>query len=115
MPGDNTAAKRVVLRCHPEGHVKVTDFAVEPAAVPDLTDGTFLVRNLFVSVDPMLRIFIDRSPLGNIGNAQAAGTLGSANALSGGLQGVGNSLLMSTLLGRGGGGGIYNSTGGGSG
>lgn len=52
--------------------------------------------------------------LQNLGNAQASGTLGSANATAGGLtgatSGVGNALLMSQLLGQGGGsgGGIYN-------
>jgi NADPH-dependent curcumin reductase CurA len=33
--------------------------------MPQVADGTFLVRNIFVSVDPMLRIFIDRTPLGS--------------------------------------------------
>lgn len=46
---------------------------------------------------------------GNIGTAQAAGTLGSANALAGGLNGAAgsasNALLYSQLFGNGGGGG----------
>lgn len=46
------------------------------------------------------------STITGIGNAQAAGTLGSANALAGGLQGVGNtginSLLLNKLLAPGG-------------
>ena len=49
--------------------------------------------------------------LGNIGNAQASGILGSANALAGGLTGGANSavnmLLLNKLMGGGGGGGIY--------
>ena len=65
MPLDNQSAKKVVLRNHPKGHLKATDFAVEAGTVPEVTDGTFLVRNVFVSVDPMLRIFIDQKPLGS--------------------------------------------------
>jgi len=50
---------------------------------------------------------------GNIGTAQAAGTLGSANALSGGISGVTGSITNAALYNRlfgsgsGGGGGIY--------
>lgn len=49
--------------------------------------------------------------MGNIGNAQAAGTLGAANALSGGLTGgansVTNAMLMNRLLPGSAGAGIY--------
>lgn len=57
--------------------------------------------------------------LGNIGNAQASGILGNANALSGGLTGAAgagsNALLFSQLFGNGGagfggGGGLYQGT-----
>jgi len=50
---------------------------------------------------------IQGGTLQNLGNAQAAGTLGSASAISNGLNsaagGIGNSLLLSSLLGGGGG------------
>ncbi len=65
MSLDNRTARKVVLRSYPEGNMKASDFTVEDCPVPDVTDGTFLVRNIFVSVDPMLRIFIDRMPLGS--------------------------------------------------
>jgi len=65
MPLDNQSAKQVVLRSRPDGPLKISDFAIESGPVPDVADGTFLVRNIFVSVDPMLRIFIDQKPLGN--------------------------------------------------
>lgn len=65
MSLSNTAMKKVVLRSYPEAHVKASDFAVEEASIPPVTEGTFLVRNVFVSVDPMLRIFIDKQPLGS--------------------------------------------------
>ncbi len=48
--------------------------------------------------------------LGNIGNAQAAGTLGSANALSGGLTGTSNALSNAALYNA-----LGNQLGGGSG
>ena len=65
MSIENTTAKKVVLRSNPEGNLKAGDFAVEDCPVPAVTEGTFLVRNIFVSVDPMLRIFIDKKPLGS--------------------------------------------------
>jgi hypothetical protein len=37
--------------------------------------------------------------MGNIGQSQASGIIGSANALSGGISGAGNSLLLASILG----------------
>ena len=65
MPADRADARKVVLASYPEGSLKATDFAVEDCPTPEVADGHFLVRNIFVSVDPMLRIFIDRKPLGS--------------------------------------------------
>jgi NADPH-dependent curcumin reductase len=65
MTLDNKTAKKVVLRRHPEGALQASDFAVEDCPVPEVAEGSFLVRNRFVSVDPMLRIFIDKKPLGS--------------------------------------------------
>ncbi len=65
MAHDNMTAKKVVLRSNPEGNLKTSDFAVEDCPVPEAADGSFLVKNAFVSVDPMLRIFIDKKPLGS--------------------------------------------------
>lgn len=52
------------------------------------------------------------------GNAQAAGTIGSANAISGGLQSAGSNALLYQMLNGGGGGGasptIYGQTGAGN-
>ncbi len=62
---ENTTAKKVVLHSYPESNLKAADFAVEDCPVPAVADGAFLVRNIFVSVDPMLRIFIDKMPLGS--------------------------------------------------
>ena len=65
MSLDNKTPQKVVLQSYPEGNLKQSDFAVEDCPVPDVADGSFLVRNSFVSVDPMLRIFIDKMPLGS--------------------------------------------------
>lgn len=64
MTSDRKAARRVVLRSHPEGALKADDFVVEAYEVPALDEGQFLVRNLVASVEPMLRIHIDPAPLG---------------------------------------------------
>jgi NADPH-dependent curcumin reductase len=65
MSFDKKAAKKVVLQSYPEGKLQVSDFAVEDCPINEVADGSFLVHNAFVSVDPMLRIFIDKKPLGS--------------------------------------------------
>ena len=68
------SGQRVVLRNHPQGSVKPSDFGIEEQ--PDLkpADGEFLVRALYISVDPMLRLFIDSAPLGGRMPAMPLGT-----------------------------------------
>jgi NADPH-dependent curcumin reductase len=75
MAGENMPAQRVALRSYPEGRLRVSDFVVEDCPLDEVSEGTFLVRTLFVSVDPMLRIFIDRTPLGS--NAMPSLPLGT--------------------------------------
>lgn len=58
------SGQRVVLRHHPHGAMRASDFGIEDQTVPAIGDGEFLVRALYVSVDPMLRLFIDPAPLG---------------------------------------------------
>ncbi|WP_082699921.1 MDR family NADP-dependent oxidoreductase [Novosphingobium barchaimii] len=64
MSLENEASRRVTLSRYPEGRLRADDFKIETGAIPEVAEGSFLVRNLVVSVDPMLRIFIDRKPLG---------------------------------------------------
>ena len=59
-----SGAKRVTLRNHPQGALQPSDFAVEEQQRPAPGEGEFLVRAEYVSVDPMLRLFIDPAPLG---------------------------------------------------
>ncbi|UVO53622.1 NADP-dependent oxidoreductase [Sphingomonas sp. SUN039] len=56
--------QRVVLRHYPHGAMQPSDFGIEELSLPDIGAGEFLVRALYVSVDPMLRLFIDPAPLG---------------------------------------------------
>jgi NADPH-dependent curcumin reductase len=58
------SGQRVVLRHHPQGAMQPSDFGVEELTVPAIGEGEFLVRAIYVSVDPMLRLFIDPAPLG---------------------------------------------------
>lgn len=67
--------QRVVLRQHPQGALRASDFAIEEHAVSALGDGEFLVRALYVSVDPMLRLFIDPAPFGGKMPPMAQGTV----------------------------------------
>ena len=55
--------RRVVLASHPQGALTEAAFRVEEFDVPECANGSFLVRALYISVDPMLRLFIDPAPL----------------------------------------------------
>ncbi len=49
------------LKKHPVGSVKVEDFELVNVEVPDLKEeGDFLVRNIWMSVDPFLRIYMTK-------------------------------------------------------
>tara|TARA_R110001592_G_scaffold260403_1_gene524972 strand:+ start:79242 stop:80282 length:1041 start_codon:yes stop_codon:yes gene_type:complete len=64
MPTSNQLPQRVTLQNHPDGPVQASDFAIQNQDMPTISDGEFLVRAIFISVDPMLRLFIDPLPLG---------------------------------------------------
>lgn len=66
MSTDSRSARQVTLRQHPQGAVQASDFAIEDQTVPAIADGQFLVRTIYISVDPMLRLFIDPAPLGGM-------------------------------------------------
>ena len=67
-------AQRVVLRHHPKGGVQPSDFALEHQERPVPGEGEFLVRTIYASVDPMLRLFIDPKPFGGAMPAMPVGT-----------------------------------------
>ena len=64
MTSAQALPRRVVLRRYPTGALGPSDFEVESYESPALEDGQFRVRNIYVSVEPMLRITIDPAPLG---------------------------------------------------
>lgn len=65
MSSDSLTGRRVVLRRKIEGPLDpIADFAVDTYTAPTIGDGEFLVRTLFVSVDPMIRLYIDPVFLG---------------------------------------------------
>ena len=63
MTSERLNGQRVVLARYPKGALQPSDFAVEDCAAPAPSEGEFLVRTHVISVDPMLRLFIDRSAL----------------------------------------------------
>lgn len=67
-------SQRVTLKHHPDGPVQASDFSVQKLDMPTIGDGEFLVRAIFISVDPMLRLFIDPAPLGGAMPPMPAGT-----------------------------------------
>jgi len=54
----STSNRQVWLRSRPTGIPRADDFGLREAAVPPLDDGTFLVRNEFLSADPAMRGWI---------------------------------------------------------
>lgn len=74
MGSESRAGRRVVIGGHPQGALRPEDFAIEDYEAPAPGEGEFLVRNRFVSVDPMLRLFVDERPLGGAMPKQPVGT-----------------------------------------
>jgi NADPH-dependent curcumin reductase CurA len=67
------------LAARPEGLIKESDFNWVEQPVPDLQDGQFLVRNLYLSLDPTMRGWATRDtylPAVKIGEVMRGGTIG---------------------------------------
>lgn len=60
----SVTTRQVHLARRPQGRVQASDFEVRSVDLPNPGDGQVLVRTRWLSIDPMLRIFIDQSPLG---------------------------------------------------
>jgi len=52
--------RQIVLRARPKGPVGREHFESKTVQVPELCDGEFLVRTLYLSIDPTIRGWIDR-------------------------------------------------------
>jgi len=67
------------LAARPQGLIKETDFNWVETAVPELEDGQILVRNLYLSLDPTMRMWatVDTYlPAVKIGEVMRGGTIG---------------------------------------
>jgi NADPH-dependent curcumin reductase CurA len=51
--------RKIVLVSHPKGMVTPENFALRHEDIPDLLPGHFLLRNLFLSIDPAQRAFFN--------------------------------------------------------
>ena len=54
--------RRVILCARPKGVPNADQFAVEEGSVENLSDGCFLVRNHYLSVDPAMRGWVNDAP-----------------------------------------------------
>ncbi|MEP7342792.1 MAG: NADP-dependent oxidoreductase [Acidobacteriota bacterium] len=67
------------LAARPQGLIQESDFNWVEQPVPDLQDGQFLVRNLYLSLDPTMRGWATRDtylPAVKIGEVMRGGTIG---------------------------------------
>lgn len=67
------------LAARPEGLIKETDFTRSEEPLPDLQDGQLLVRNLYLSLDPTMRMWATRDtylPAVKIGEVMRGTTIG---------------------------------------
>jgi NADPH-dependent curcumin reductase CurA len=67
------------LAARPEGLIKESDFNWVEESVPELQDGQILVRNLYLSLDPTMRMWATRDtylPAVKIGEVMRGGTIG---------------------------------------
>jgi NADPH-dependent curcumin reductase CurA len=59
----NGRMKQVVLRAHPQGEPRPEDFAIESVDIPVPASGQVLLRTIWLSLDPMIRLSLDAVPL----------------------------------------------------
>ncbi len=55
--------RRWVLQRPFDGMPKQSDFKLVEEDLPDLKDGEFRFKTLFLSVDPYMRAYVNRSPI----------------------------------------------------
>ncbi|HWQ31849.1 MAG TPA: NADP-dependent oxidoreductase [Blastocatellia bacterium] len=71
------------LAARPAGMIKASDFTLTEEPVPDISEGQILVRNLYLSLDPTNRVWIERDsylPAVGIGEVMRGGTVGVVEA-----------------------------------
>ena len=75
-----TTQRLIKMAAHPAGALRDSDFEVVDAPVPEPADGEALVRTLYLSLDPAIRVWmngIDTYVPGiHVGDVMRAGGLG---------------------------------------
>lgn len=78
----STENRQIVLSSRPLGIPQAEDFAMKTAPVPELREGEFLVRNMFLSIDPAMRGWVNAAAnysdpvgIGEVMRSFAAGTV----------------------------------------
>lgn len=75
-----TTNRRFILKKRPQGTPQITDFELVEETVPEPTQGGFIVRNHFASLDPAIRGWLDDVPSYlppvNLGDPVRATTVG---------------------------------------
>jgi NADPH-dependent curcumin reductase len=56
--------RQVVLKARPQGNPRIGDFAVEEVPIPEPKPGEILLRGLWLSLDPYMRLGLDEKPMG---------------------------------------------------
>lgn len=51
-------SKEICLKKRPQGNITLDDFEIKYTEIPDLDEGQFLVRNVWMAVDPFMRIYM---------------------------------------------------------
>lgn len=59
----STSMRQVVLRAHPAGSPRESDFAIETTTIPEAGPGQVLLRTIWLSLDPMIRFALDEKPM----------------------------------------------------
>jgi NADPH-dependent curcumin reductase CurA len=85
MPHDAGTNRQVLLKSRPSGIPQAEHFELADGPMPQLKDGQVLVRNLYLSVDPAMRGWVnaaanysDPVPLGGVMRSLAAGRIVSS-------------------------------------
>src|SRR2546426_11429592 len=72
--------RQIVLAARPAGTIKQSDFAQREAPVPAPRDGEYLVRNIYLSLDPTIRNWMNEAdsymPAIKIGEVMRGGGIG---------------------------------------
>ena len=60
MTDNKIVSREIHLKQRPTGFLSEDNFATVQVSIPQLREGQFLVRNIWMSVDPHIRIFMSR-------------------------------------------------------